>query len=736
MASRSSTRSDDVLIRANIFLSHRKLTEAINLYTEILYAISPGHVCALLNRALAYVCLQRPELAVVDAYRAAIAAYGIREDDIQANDRYKDVCRYIRTEREHVERDNTWTSDRRRFIGANWARSPLSSIVINDTPESTRPNDVKVPPFFPKNRQEVCQKLELRAIYRLAAALSLCGGGARSDAFGILDDARARHRKTGCWEMFYYKNLGNNIMIDLMKDWETSGNRPSGLGLMSLQTNAEQDQDIKQTIKDEMKSKATMMNTHSYPFDSYEPELNLNEWQKIISPWVKNCAKTCSAHVITPVNSQRGSSKPYLELRALQDINPEENVLFEQTDSNVTTSTPESIMANSSLDSTDHFYCDTCAALLVVPGRCRDNYSGSTVPIQFRPSNLRQSPNLSPTLSSKSLDSNLADRADSPEMDDSVIDPILFSGGHERKTSATSPNHSDAGDTTSSMSSDFMFCCTTHKVPTCSDRCRKRREIFDRGLCHTNIERELRKGQLQDLRAKTFEERKFNCLRELLFLRTFIMTLNSPGEDSHPLHHDDILFAAVNPNNSPKEGEKQSWSFTNNVIRPIYDIHQVCAYLDIDPFTILKKTDGWVINTLMSKISNSMRVSRGPRYAKIYNNQANLKTAFGKFDDRWSNIAHTDDPDEETWIGSINPVFNLIRVADPSKGEVPNVVVVQKSGLHVYAISAIEKGQALLRAADGAEWPKPEDWMLTADDEGESGENEEGGEQAMDTDSD
>ena len=717
MASGPSTRSDDVLIRANIFLSQRKPTEAINLYTEVLYAVSPGHVCALLNRALAYVCLQRPELAVVDAYRAAIAAHGMREDDIQANDRYKDVCRYIRTEREHVKRDNIWTSDRRRFIGANWTRSPLSSIVISDTPESMRPNGVKVPPFFPKSRQEVCEKLELRAIYRLVVALSLCGGDARSDAFGILDDARARYRKTGCWEIFHYKNLGNDIMADLMKDWETSGNKPRELGLMSLQSSAEQDQDIKPKIKDEVKSKATMMNTPCYPFDYYEPDLNLNEWQKIISPWVRNCAKTCSAHVITPVNSQRGSSEQYLELRALQDINPEENVLFEQTNSNVTTSTPKNIMANSSLDSTHHFYCDTCAALLVVPGDCPDNYSGSTVPIPFRPSHLRQSPNLSPTLPLKLFDSYLVGRADSPEMDDSVINLNFFSGGHERKTSATS-----------SMSSEFMFCCTTHKVPTCSDRCRKRREIFDRGLCHTIIECELRKGQLQDLRPKTFEERKFNCLSELLFLRTFVTTLNSPDEDSHPLHHDDILFAAVNPNNGPKEGEKQSWSFTNNVIRPIYDIHQVCAYLDIDPFTILKKTDGWVINTLMSKISNSMRVSRGPRYAKIYNNQANLKTAFGKFDERWSNIIHTDDPDEETWIGSINPVFNLIRIADPSKGEVPNVVVVQKSGLHVYAISAIEKGQALLRAADGMEWPKPEDWMLTADDEGKSDEDERGGE--------
>ena len=60
-----------------------------------------------------------------------------------------------------------------------------------------------------------------------------------------------------------------------------------------------------------------------------------------------------------------------------------------------------------------------------------------------------------------------------------------------------------------------------------------------------------------------------------------------------------------------------------------------------------------------------------------------------------------------------------------------NVVVVQKTGLHIYTIGkwdgtpAIKVREPLLRAADGVEEPKPEEWMLTGDDAHHSGEDEE-----------
>ena len=64
----------DMMINANLALSKGKVAEAINQYTEVLYKLSPGHVCALLNRSMAFIEGGYYELAVMDAYRACMAA--------------------------------------------------------------------------------------------------------------------------------------------------------------------------------------------------------------------------------------------------------------------------------------------------------------------------------------------------------------------------------------------------------------------------------------------------------------------------------------------------------------------------------------------------------------------------------------------------------------------------------------------------------------------------------------
>ena len=121
--------------------------------------------------------------------------------------------------------------------------------------------------------------------------------------------------------------------------------------------------------------------------------LCLQQWQNYNISWVKRCTTACSAHIITPSGSPEVSSKPYLELRALQDISQRDMVLSKSTVSNVTTCTPEDIMAKSTLESTDHFYCDTCATLLIVPGDSPDNYAAR---LPFLPSDPRPDPAQAP----------------------------------------------------------------------------------------------------------------------------------------------------------------------------------------------------------------------------------------------------------------------------------------------------------------------------------------------------
>lgn len=69
----------DVMVRANKALTNRRPEEAIRLYTQVLYKQSPAHVCALLNRSIAYLDYGYHELAVMDAYRACIAANELRK---------------------------------------------------------------------------------------------------------------------------------------------------------------------------------------------------------------------------------------------------------------------------------------------------------------------------------------------------------------------------------------------------------------------------------------------------------------------------------------------------------------------------------------------------------------------------------------------------------------------------------------------------------------------------------
>ena len=64
----------DIMIRANQALSNSQSEVAIEYYTKVLFDLSPGDVCAFLNRSIAYVCEGHSELAVTDAYRASLAA--------------------------------------------------------------------------------------------------------------------------------------------------------------------------------------------------------------------------------------------------------------------------------------------------------------------------------------------------------------------------------------------------------------------------------------------------------------------------------------------------------------------------------------------------------------------------------------------------------------------------------------------------------------------------------------
>ncbi len=705
------------MIRGNAALSLGKLEEAVDHYSLILYKESTGHACALLNRSLAYVALQYPELAVMDAYRAGVAIDEIRQNGRFNNKAGQAASLYLRAEISESATDADWCSKRRRFLGTAWASSPLASIYINDLPVTDMPHEVNPQHFDPNKIKELCDALEIRACYRLFGALYMCGEGARREALGLIDDSTAKCKSMKPWERRWFDRLGNAILEEVFNESENELRFEQREGMPSLQEN--------------MRVRTTPIKSQGYRWDTWEPYLHGPDWRELLRSWVNQCSSNCTSRVYD------GLSKCFIELIADRDIAPGELVLSGQTISNVTTSVPEETFLNQTMylaDAKFHcdvkYHCDTCASVLVVPGDAPIEYS--SYPEKGDGSSESGWVSEGDTRASRDSDKDRIIHSSSPSPDLTNIDPALFSQSSPDQSqlpknpksptsmAGNSPIPNDPYIPTpgaKELIPDFMFCCTNHKAPTCSGTCRKAREIFDKGLCNTNIEYELRTSHLRDVGLKTIEQRKRDCLRDLLMLRNFVTAFNS---NTHPLHTDDITFANSGPahNNPNADGEAapQTWSFTDNVVRPVHYMNQFFTAIGIDPFEKLEMTEGWVINSVMSKINTAMRVTRSPRYGKLFDEGGMLDAAFSANDPRWNHLTHEtgeteqEEEEKEVWVGTLTPTFDMIRIADPSRGEIPNVKVVQKEYLMVYALDGgIEKGKALWRAPDGPNGPAQEE---------------------------
>lgn len=411
-------------------------------------------------------------------------------------------------------------------------------------------------------------------------------------------------------------------------------------------------------------------------------------WQKKVHAWVESCSENCSASVIEPeeLNDTRlEDPKRYFELRANRDINSGDLVLSTQTISTVTTSIPEQVEEGRRTGIIDHYYCNSCASLLVVPQQCPNTFQTPHKPAE---------PEVPPAIP--------------------TLPPITLSPQDQTKTTQVEASTGDAGATIqthlppSSPSQDFMFCRPDHIVPTCSATCRELSKDFDNGICRTKIEQTLRQSQLNDIKPRSISDCKTQCLRDLMFLRYIAIAID---RGNSPLRINDLMFATSGPNMQDIEYEEvEPWSFTSHVVRPLGYLDHLFEKTPTDQFFKLRQLDGWIINTLLVKINRVMRISQGPRYVKSFRADGMLDSAFGPGDERWDGLTKLpkEQEDKAIWIASIDSAFNLIRIADPAKGEYPNVVVVQRERLNVYAINtnsnpAIKAGEPLLRAAEGGE---------------------------------
>ncbi|MCJ1393717.1 hypothetical protein MMC18_006593 [Xylographa bjoerkii] len=701
--------ADNLLFRGNAELAAGRPDQALRLYTKVLYDVSPGHVCAFLNRALAHIRLGYPELAVMDAYRAAVMCSKLRkasDHTFQMESQCRAIERYLQIDKLHYSIDEAWTFDSEGYSGPGWLRTELSRIVF--APDIDFRPEVGIP----------WDALEIRAIYRMSGALWHCGLGARSDALGLIEDTLSAASKKRVYkltdrERWTFRSLGDEILKDCTED--LSSDRELTVALM--------------------KTKTTLVRRVMYPWDTHIPDLSTFKDVEQLETYADSAAKFCTVRAVRPT-SETGLM---LRLVAARDIHFDEIVLSEESLLQVITADPIA---------TKGFLCDNCAAVMITSGSAQPKTSKQ---IQHSwPSSgasIATTESYSPSI-----------YADSIDEEEGTFDSSQFMEGTQYTVESTKENDtytiegsrsmedisfvSQAQDEdilqtpTSSrpptppphskldLTPDFHHCNACFAAAFCCGDCLGFSGDYHIPLCNTGLEAYIRStyteqamqkkpNEFSSLDGRLYVHPKARCLYDLLLVRIIAMAADQDvnaldlsdirwlngdlrsaqgsSQDSTPLADVDLM---PDPDELDMDTMDQSrtlpWSFTNNVINPIYYLQ----IMDIDPFTHLDKTDGWVLNTLFAKIMHSTQITKGVRHAKTYDD-------IGK-------LVHEEAPapkpvDEDVWVGSIHPVFSMIGLVDRDEGERSNVIVELGKGVKCFAPSNVETSKETSEEAMGTD---------------------------------
>ena len=680
--------TEELLFQANVRLAEGYLQEALKLYSRVLYGTSPGHIIAFLNRSLVYVALGFPELAVTDAYRAAISCNEMRLTNSKAADRrVQAVAKYLRAEFLHIKGQEIWTTTPRCFIGSGeWMKCTLASIIIK-------------PSVDPSSRNKLCTCLEVRAIYRMCGAMYMCGGGACSEALGILEDTISTFPDLSPHDTNLLKQLGEKVLRKVEC-------------VMQMEDHAVKLEDIstEYDVRDMgcralMKAKVTYIERKAYPMAVLGG--GIQESRLVVERtnlYIDGISRKCQ---FDEHETEDGSLN--LTLRATQDIFPGEEILSEPSNLHVTTASPEQV-SEMFQGKSPSFYCDACAALMITTERFRGKFIAGSHTSGQTNWNWPTSGSGSPTERNTSMasDEDMKDLLIVPissPLLNSVSPPPQIKSRSQPLCSPFSPNAAEPPTPPEHehSSTDFQLCIGCHQIALCSEHCRLLAEPSHCSLCTTGVEYNLYK-QLSNTRfplhlppssAHTlYTHPKAQYLYDLLFLRIFA---GANKDQVHPLASRHISWLGsdtlvphvahtststdTNPLSSNIDHSIKKylpWSFTTNVVRPIQYLHDYLEGQGIDPWKRLVDCDGWVLNTLLWKIMHGTRITRGSRITKIYDDEGRIVGGCGV----------GGGGDEEVWVGSLHVGVALLRLEREGR---PNVFVGDAEG-GVASVIAIDAG--------------------------------------------
>ena len=692
---RDHESAHEILFRGNAELVAGRPHQALRLYTKVLYDVSPGHVCAFLNRAMAYVALGYPELGVMDAYRAATACHELRDatdPTPEMKSACKEVEKYLLADSIHYTTEEPWTSHSDGHVGPGWLHTELSRILF--APEINYTQGGRIP----------WNALEIRAVYRMSGALWHCGFGAKSDALGLISDILTA-TKRGVYELtiserWNFTSLGDAILKDCTVDLSIDNELTKAL----------------------MKTKTTLVHRVLYPWDTHIPDLGSRKDVEELETYVDLAAASCGVRAIWPTPGMGFM----LKLVAGRDILFDETVLVEEGNLQVTTADPVT---------TQGFFCDNCAAVMLTSGDAQPKTSNQTQhswsssgasiattepystsnymnsldeeeDITFNPLRCMGSPQLAVESTPKNSDiiENSPSGEDTSDFSESEDNGVPLSPTSSRPL--TPPQYSKLD-----LTPDFHNCNACFAACFCSGSCLRFSGDYHITICNTGLEGTIRSmytaqpvpkqpDKSSSLDGRFYVHPKARCIYDLLLVRIIAMAvdkdvnaldlpeirwLNGDLRSAPENQRSMTLLANVDPmlqSNKPDldklhQSRTLPWSFTNNVVNPINYLQK----MDIDPVRHLDRTDGWILNTLFAKIMHSTQITKGARHAKTYDDIGKLV---------YEEAPAPEPVDEDVWVGSIHPIFAMINLADQDKGENANVVVEMGKGMKCFTPSNVE----------------------------------------------
>ncbi|MCJ1408692.1 hypothetical protein MMC19_002767 [Ptychographa xylographoides] len=629
--------ADDLLFQANAQLAAGHPDIALDLYTKVLYEVSPGHLCAFLNRALAYIQLGYPELGVVDAYRAKCICQKLRSNvDLSPTDDapYQAIKSYIQSEKTHCEVEETWTLEPNCYTGDRWKSLNLANIVLVVRTESDLDLSTDLP----------WDLLFVTATYRMAGALSECGLGAKGDALGIIEDImnntmnRSAINRLSREEWSWFRSLGDSTMMACTRDLREHPGMARAL----------------------MDLKVTLVDLVVYPWNEHVPDLSLYSHARDLITHAAQIIDDCEFRSSKEAETTDGT----LHLRAAENIYNNKMILKEGSHLQVTTAA-----------SKDIGYCDECAAILQFE-EAKPPAQGNDLEIPSHSSWTNPFPY-----------SNLADRRQ-----------------RQRESRLQVPASPEPPMTPPHRRNypfnDHLVCHRCNETTWCSEECFESSRDHHGATCDLGLEESIRTYYAEIL--PMFERQdhsivpgfmklhpKARCLYDLMFVRALSLAIE---KDVHVLDLPEVKWLNAgfraprpfpplpNPKdeaspdlNPATEKRRLPWTLMNNVILPLHYLETML----VDSILNLQMVDGWVINTLFAKIMYSTRISQGPRITKNYN-------TLGQFVSE--EPSGPNEFDEDVWVGTIYPIFSLIRTANEKIGEKPNVTISERSQIKCYAI--------------------------------------------------